>query len=107
MADQTKRQLVRDYIMCLIGEGTFRDVKTPLETIARASAVFAKDVGGVIGEMSAQFAEMNGNKLHIAAVESVRDFIGGIAERGLRAAWADLQEQHKRGMDANARNRSR
>jgi hypothetical protein len=100
-----KREHVRNYIIHLLNDGTFNGVKTPLAVVTKAIATFTKDVGVVVSDMTAQFAEHHGPKMQAAAIEGVQDFIGNVLQNGLKNAWASLKDQHARGMEANARNR--
>jgi hypothetical protein len=102
MGDE-KKDYIKGYIMCLISEGTFKDAKSPVAIVAKASAAFAKDAGAAVAEMTTQFAAANGPKLQAFAIEQAHGFFDNVLKHGLKRAWDDLKALHKAGMDANKR----
>lgn len=104
-----RREFVRGYIACLLADGVFDDDQTPIVVATRAVADFTKDVGAVTAEMMGKLVSDNGNKIVDAVIGSARDFaedfVGRIQRLGLKGAWAEMQEQYRRGMDAKAQRR--
>jgi len=94
-----RREHLRNYFISALAEGVFSSKTKALKT-------FIEDVSVTVTEIGQMSAEAQGSRLGAAVLEKVRDVIGEVAERGLRAVWGDIRSQYERGMDNQARIRS-
>lgn len=82
-ATKRRQEHVRAYLMELIQEGAFAGIKAPAGVLAKATAIFGKDLSDVVGSMAQQFGVMGGNKLHAILGEVAGIALGVAVERFL------------------------
>jgi hypothetical protein len=97
-----RRETLKMYIFSLLADGQFEGMSSPSAIASKAVKIFAQDLPVVMGEIAQMAAEQSGNRIGAAVLGKMNELIGEVGRRGLKAVWADLQDQYKRGMEANA-----
>lgn len=94
-----RREILKQYLLALIVEGSFAGLKTPSAIAAKAASTFATDLPAVLSEMASVFADNAGHKMTSVLFEKVGDIVSDISKRGIKAVWAGVQEQYRRGVE--------
>lgn len=97
-----RREALKMYLFTLLSGGEFQGLKSPGAILKKATAIFAHDLPLCLGEMAQMAADQNGNHVVASAIGTMNEVIKEVGKRGVKAVWADLQGQYKRGMEANA-----
>lgn len=100
-----RKDALKMYIYALLSEGEFAGMSSPASIAKKAIGIFAKDLPAVLGELAQVAAEQSGNFVQASIIGKINEIIGEVGRRGFKSVWADLQEQYKRGVEANAQRR--
>lgn len=100
-----RRDFLKAYILAAVSDGVFKDAHTLTAMGAKALEVVSEDLPAVLEEM----ARVGGCEVTAFLLGKMRDVIGEVSARGIKATWnrlrAELDKQYKRGVAANARRR--
>jgi len=93
--------------MALFAEGQFSGARTPAAMFSKAMSALAEDIPAVLGELGSMALDQSVEHLTGLGADKIRSFVKDVGKRGFKASWADIMSQYSRGMEVNARRKSK
>jgi hypothetical protein len=95
-----RREFLKGYLLALLAEGQLQGARTPVDVAKAAARALAEDVPAVVGEILTLAAQHGAGKLGDAILRKMDGAARDIMQRGFGAAWRDIMDQYRRGVEA-------